>query len=127
MDIEITSPANITLDVIEIDEHVPSLKFNVMIKINKFNFSVDACSHAWIECQHIDEFIENMRNSELALLKDMNGCFELLLNPSLGWLEWSCAKEDLDGYITLCKGREKLTEEAKSAIYTAFINYPKWW
>ncbi|EKF62343.1 hypothetical protein B194_4622 [Serratia plymuthica A30] len=57
----------------------------------------------------------------------MNGGFELILNPVLGWLEWSCAKEDLDGNVTVSKGREKLTDEAKSAIYAAFNNYPKWW
>jgi hypothetical protein len=53
--------------------------------------------------------------------------FELILNPVLGWLEWSCSKEDLHGYVTVSKGREKLTDEAKSAIYVAFNNYPKWW
>ncbi|UTN96107.1 MULTISPECIES: hypothetical protein [Serratia] len=127
MDIEITSPISITLDVIELDEHIPSLKFNLAIQVNKFNYSLSVASQLWLECQCFDEFIDNIRNEDVAHLKDMNGGFELILNPVLGWLEWSCAKEDLDGYVTVSKGREKLTDEAKSAIYAAFNNYPKWW
>jgi len=127
VDIEITSPINITLDVIELDEHIPSLKFNLAIQVNKFNYSLSVTSQLWLECQCFDEFIDNIRNEDIAHLKDMNGGFELILNPVLGWLEWSCAKEDLDGNVTVSKGREKLTDEAKSAIYAAFNNYPKWW
>ncbi len=72
----------------------------------------------WIECKCIDEFINNIQGGNTALLNDMNGCFELLLNPSQNMLEWSCTKEDLEGYVTVSKGREKLTDEAKSAIYS---------
>ncbi|ATM95621.1 Uncharacterised protein [Yersinia frederiksenii] len=127
MDIEITSPISIALDVIELDEHIPSLKFNLVIQVNKFSYSLKVSTQAWLECKCFDAFIDNMRNDDIAHLKDMNGCFELILNPVLGWLEWSCAKEDLHGYVSVSKGREKLTDEAKSAIYTAFNNYPKWW
>ncbi|MFA3761851.1 hypothetical protein V1951_12125 [Yersinia sp. 2544 StPb PI] len=127
MDIEITSPINITLDVIELDEHIPSLKFNLAIQVDKFSYSLNVSSQVWLECQCFDEFIDNIRNDDIAHLKDMNGCFELIVNPVLGWLEWSCAKEDLHGYTTVSKGREKLTDDAKSAIYAAFNDYPKWW
>ncbi|MDE1479834.1 hypothetical protein KKI90_19330 [Xenorhabdus bovienii] len=127
MDIEINSPVNITLDVIELDEHIPSMKCNVMIKVEKFGYRSDVNLQPWIECQCFDNFINNMRGDNIAVLKDMNNFFELIINPVQGWLEWSCAKEDLDGYITLAKGREKLTDESKRALYEAFNDYPKWW
>lgn len=127
MDIEIKSPIIITLDVIELDEHIPSLKFNLAIQVDKYNFSLSVSSHVWLECQCFDEFVDKLLNDDIAHLKDMNGCFELIVNPILGWLEWSCAKEDLHGYITVSKGRERLTDDAKSAMYAAFNDYPKWW
>lgn len=127
MDIEIKKPINIMLDVVELDDHIPSIKFNVMINIKKFGYNSEVNTQLWIECECIDEFINHIRDGKTALLKDMNGCFELLLNPSQGWLEWSCAKEDLEGYVTVSKGREKLTDESLSAVYTAFNDYPKWW
>lgn len=127
MDIEITEPINLALDVIEIDEHVPSMKFNALIKIKKFGYSLVLNKEFWLECQCIDVFINNLNNGRSATLKDMNGCFELRLDPASKEMEWLCAKEDLDGYVTMTKGREKLTDSAKTAIQTAFNNYPRWW
>ena len=127
MDIEITNPINLTLDVVELDEHIPSMKFNLTVQVKKISYISMVNAQLWIECKCIDEFINNIQDGNTALLNDMNGCFELLLNPSQNMLEWSCTKEDLEGYITVSKGREKLTDEAKSAIYIAFNDYPKWW
>lgn len=127
MDIEITNPINLTLDVVELDEHIPSMKFNLTVQVKKFGYSSMINAQIWIECRYIDDFINKLQGGSTALLNDMNGCFELLLNPSQSLLEWSCAKEDLEGYVTVSKGREKLTDESLNAIYTAFDDYPKWW
>lgn len=127
MDIEITKPINIALDVVELDDHIPSMKFNLTVNVKKFGYSSVTNAQVWIECKCIDEFINNIRDGNTAILKDMNGSFELLLNSHQGWLEWLCAKEDLEGYVTESKGREKLTDESKFAIYTAFNDYPRWW
>lgn len=127
MDIEITNPINLTLDVVELDEHIPSMKFNLTVQVKKFGYNSMINAQLWIECRYIDDFINKLQDGNTALLNDMNGCFELLLNPSQSLLEWSCAKEDLEGYVTVSKGREKLTNESLNAIYTAFNDYPKWW
>ena len=127
MDIEITNPINLTLDVVELDEHIPSMRFNLTVQVKKFGYSSMINAQLWIECRYIDDFINKLQDGNTALLNDMNGCFELLLNPSQSLLEWSCAKEDLEGYVTVSKGREKLTDESLNAIYTAFNDYPKWW
>ncbi|OKB73136.1 hypothetical protein [Escherichia coli] len=94
MDIEITNPVNIKLDVIEFDEHVPSLKFSVSISVEKFGYKAEVNTHFWIECQCFDKFVSCMNCGELAILKDMNDSFELILNPVAGVLNWSCMKED---------------------------------
>jgi len=127
MDIEITNPINLSLDVVELDEHIPSMKFNLTVQVKKFGYSSMVNAQLWIECRYIDDFINKLQDGNTALLNDMNGCFELLLNPSQSLLEWSCAKEDLEGYVTVSKGREKLTDESLNAIYAAFNDYPKWW
>ncbi|EGB0711122.1 hypothetical protein H6X95_004067 [Salmonella enterica] len=127
MDIQISSPINITLDVVELDEHVPSLKFNITIQVKKFNYSSEVNSQLWIECQCFDAFIDSMRRSDIAVLKDMNGSFELRVNSVQGCLEWLCAREDLEGNIISVQGKEKLTDQSKYILYEAFNNYPKWW
>ncbi|MEB6537115.1 hypothetical protein MXM51_21645 [Pantoea stewartii] len=127
MDIEITNPINLTLDVVELDEHIPSMKFNLTVQVKKFGYSSMINAQLWIECRYINDFINKLQDGNTALINDMNSCFELFLNPSQNLLEWSCAKEDLEGNVTVSKGREKLTDESLNAIYTAFNDYPKWW
>ncbi len=68
MDIEITNPVNIKLDVIEFDEHVPSLKFSVSISVEKFGYKAEVNTHFWIECQCFDKFVSCMNCGELAIL-----------------------------------------------------------
>ncbi|NUU64728.1 hypothetical protein HQN64_01195 [Enterobacteriaceae bacterium BIT-l23] len=127
MDIEISNPIRISLDVVELDEHVPSLKFSITIQVKKFSYSSEINSQLWIECQCFDAFIDSMRKGDTAVLKDMNDFFELRVNSDQGWLEWSCAREDLEGNVTSAQGKEKLTDQSKCTLYEAFSNYPKWW
>ncbi|MDE1509050.1 hypothetical protein PWJ72_06210 [Serratia nevei] len=127
MDIEISSPINIKMDVMELDEHVPSLKFSITIRVEKFSYSSEVNSQLWIECQCFDDFVDSMRRGGIAVLKDMNGFFELRVNPAQSWLEWSCSKEDLEGYFASVQGKEKLTEQSMRTLYEAFNDYPKWW
>ncbi|MER1976543.1 hypothetical protein [Pseudocitrobacter faecalis] len=127
MDIEITNPVNIKLDVIELDEHVPSLKFRVSISVEKFGYKAEVNAHFWIECQCFDQFVSCMNCGKLAILKDMNDSFELVLNPVAGELNWSCMKEDINGGIAISKGSEKLDDAASQSISRAFNDYPKWW
>lgn len=127
MDIEITNPLGIKLDVIELDEHVPSLKFSVTITVKKFGYKAEVNSQFWIECQCFDEFISCMKSGKLASLKDMNSSFELVLNPVSGHIDWLCMKEDINGSVCISKGREKLDNAARQSICSAFYDYPKWW
>lgn len=127
MDIEITNPIGIKLDVIELDEHVPSLKFSVIITVKKFGYKAEVSSQFWIECQCFDEFISCMKSDRLASLKDMNDSFELVLDPINGQLNWSCMKEDINGGISISKGSENLDGTARQSICNAFNDYPRWW
>ncbi|MFO3905230.1 hypothetical protein AAHD62_11985 [Enterobacter hormaechei] len=127
MDIEITSPVNIMLDVVELDEHIPSMKFNITIRVRKFNFTSEAQSQLWIECRCFDQFIEIMQKGETAVFKDMNGFFELRVDSIECCLGWSCAREDLEGNVASSQGKEKLTQQTMHMLYDAFNNYPRWW
>lgn len=127
MDIKITNPINIMLDVVELDAHLPSLKFSITIRVRKFNYTSETQAQLWIECQCFDNFIENMQKGEAAVLKDMNNLFELRVDSTECCLEWSCTREDLDGNAASSQGKEKLTHQAMRMLYDAFNNYPRWW
>lgn len=127
MNIQFTSPIDMIFDLQEFDEHIPSLNFNVVVSVKKFNCGFHANFHAWIECKCFDEFVSELKRGGIAHLRDMNNCFELILNNDLNFLDWSFVKGDLNGFSTTLMGREKLTDDAKASICAAFSGYPKWW
>lgn len=127
MDIKIVSPVDIEFNVIDFDSHLPSLQFKVIIQVNKFDYSMTSICSPWFECNSFDNFISAFVNGEVARLGSMDSCFELIINPTFGWLEWVCAKEGVDGESIINKGREKLTKEDASTICRLFNDYPKWW
>src|SRR5471030_3100709 len=100
MDIEIKGPIRIVLDTLELDEHIPSMKFDITFSVENFFYRLEVNFQIWVECQCFDEFVNGIKIGGMAILRDMDGLFELILDPIQGCLDWSCAKEDLDGYIT---------------------------
>ncbi|MDO2949114.1 hypothetical protein [Aeromonas simiae] len=127
MDIEISNPINIKFELIEVDDHLPSMKFNVSIIVKKFSYSSEVHSKVWIECHTFDDFMSGLGQGGVACLKDINNSFELILNPIVKSLEWSCIKEDCNGGMVSLKGCERLDDDSKASIYKAFNDYPKWW
>ncbi|MBL0608680.1 hypothetical protein JD508_00070 [Aeromonas jandaei] len=127
MDIEIKNPIKITFELIGIDEHIPSLNFDVTIIVKKFGYSSEVHFQIWIECHFFDEFVRCLGRDKIACLKDMNNCFALVLDLAIGKFEWSCAKDDVNGCIISSKGSEKLNSDNKEEICMAFRSFPKWW
>ncbi|WP_156956450.1 hypothetical protein [Stenoxybacter acetivorans] len=127
MDISISNPINISMDLLEIDKHLPSIKFDIKINVKKFGYSLVVNTQIWIECSVFDLFIEAMRKGEIARLMDINRLFELTIDVAQNRLQWFCAKENLDACITLAKGEEMLTNESRDIIYSTFNDYPRWW
>ncbi|WP_222423183.1 hypothetical protein, partial [Yersinia thracica] len=113
--------------IVEIDEHLPSMKIDIKVSIKKFSYSLNLNTQVWIECEMFSKFIEAMSNSEIAIFNDMNRLFDLTIDTIKGRLHWSCAKEDLNGCMTIAKGEEILTTESRDAIYNTFNDHPRWW
>ncbi|MFM5680221.1 hypothetical protein ACET8V_04825 [Aeromonas veronii] len=127
MDIEISNPINIKFELIDVDDHLPSMNFNVSIIVKKFSCSSEVHSKVWIECHTFDDFMSGLGRGGVACLKDINNSFELILNPIVKSLEWSCIKEGCNGGMVSLKGSERLDDDSKASIYKAFNDYPKWW
>ncbi|MBK0415308.1 hypothetical protein JD974_12915 [Chromobacterium haemolyticum] len=59
MDIEISTPVRVLLDLQEADDHLPSVKFVVPLISSKFGFDLNANMAMWIECQCFDGFVKS--------------------------------------------------------------------
>lgn len=127
MKIEISNPINVVFDVVDVDEHLPSVQFQVRIKVTKFAYDLCSTSCFWIECHVFDTFVYNMSKNECAVLKDINGLFEIIIDPKKNIMKWMMKKEDLDGNLSVAQGIEKLMPDMRSLIFNLFSSYPKWW
>lgn len=127
MDIEISNPIKMQFDLQEVDDHLPSLKFTVILTSTKFGFDFNVKADVWIECQSFDNFVKALSAGRRASLIDIENNFMLEIDSNSCYLDWSLKKNGLDGGEVMVLGREPLTVDAYSAIYNSFFNYPKWW
>lgn len=127
MDINIDSPIRVSINVIEFDEHIPSIKLLVDVLDEKFGCSVSVNTTCWLECAAFDSFVDLLRAGKTALISDMSNDFSLVVDAERSKLVWSYAKTDISGNIMRAGGEELLVEGAKNRILSAFENYPKWW
>lgn len=127
MDIAIESPVRISMNVIEFDEHVPSMRLALSIVVKKFSgtFSVDAV--CWMECSEFDAFMASIRSGENAKIVDMNREFSILIDVENVRFLWSLSKKDIEGGVVEASGNEILRDGDRERILSAFESYPKWW
>ena len=127
MDILINKPIKISIDTIEIDEHLPSLKLCISIDFEKKGFELKTVSVAWFKCKVLDSFIKNLELSKLAVFKDMDGNFKLKIDTKKKKLYWSYLKESINGNTFKSEGNEQIDLDDIDNILNAFKAYPKWW
>lgn len=125
MDIEIKDPIEISMDVLEIDEHLPSMKFTIIINVRETYYSMAISSEIWVECSVFDAFVNSLKRKNKATLIDMDNLFQLVIEPTQ--LAWCCSKINLDGRLIQGLGEASLTNDIQQKILDVFEDYPKWW
>lgn len=127
MDINIDRPIEISIDVIEFDEKIPSIKILLRMVAEKFGRSILVNTTCWLECAVFDEFIHLLRDGKFASIKDMSGDFFMAVDVKRGKFVWSYANTDLNGNVMRAGGEEFLVDGAKEKILMEFESFPKWW
>ncbi|MGS1010523.1 hypothetical protein [Achromobacter anxifer] len=116
-----------SMDVIEFDEKIPSIKIAVNLAVEKFGRSVSVNMTCWVECAVFDLFIDSLKNDKTASIKDMSDEFFISVDVERNGFVWSCSSADFNGNVMKAEGEESLADDAKGMILTAFESFPKWW
>ncbi|MEN5182063.1 hypothetical protein ABE501_20105 [Comamonas testosteroni] len=132
MDIRFESPFEFKLEILETDDHVPSLRVSVRIIIEQFLHKFQYEGAFWIECAVWDGFAQALRNpSENNIsLHDMSEHFMLSVkNTEQGiLLEWKLDKPDIDGKRHINVNFSSIIDEEMVArIRQSFDDFPVWW
>lgn len=132
MKIQFEQPIGFLLEVIETDDHVPSMRVNVQIAVTQFQHTCRYEGSFWIECANWDSFAEFLRNptTEAVSLRDISEYFILALHKTdeCFSLSWTFEKTDAGG------GRKmKITftsavdDDVFAKIRGEFLEFPSWW
>lgn len=132
MDIRFKSPFSFGLQIVEVDDRVPSLRADIEIAVDQFQHAFQYKGHIWIECSVWDGFVEalHMPSREAVSLHGMNDDFALVLQETEAGiaLTWRLSKTDLDGRRRMAvEFTCKVNEDDLAAIRRQFDEFPTWW
>ncbi|WP_316894270.1 hypothetical protein [Ralstonia mannitolilytica] len=131
MEINIEKPFRLHLDVVETDEHVPSMRAQVIIEVRQFGHSLEYRGSLWFDCAVWDAFSERLNSigEEQAVLVDMGNHFALRLNAIDGQpkIVWEMKKVDVTGGIATATFQSPIDEDTLAHVKNQFMHFVRWW
>lgn len=131
MEVEIERPFYLKLDVIETDEHVPSMKADVSVRVQQFGQSLEYRGYAWFECACWDTFVSDLSHiyETQAKLTDIEGSFVLAVGICAGKLDvsWEMKKVAVDGSVATAACHFPADPDTLAHVERQFIEFSKWW
>jgi len=132
MKIEIKQPIALCLEVVETDDHVPSMRVQVQTVVEQFQHTCRCDGTFWIECANWDDFVQSLRTPtpEGVALRDMSGCFMLAIQKIDDSLSLVLEFEKSD------VGRSRqmkfafvsaIDDDLLAKIRNEFLEFPAWW
>jgi hypothetical protein len=130
--IELKKPVELRFEVVETDDHIPSMRVNVMIKVEQYLHTVQYDGCFWIDCSIWDGFAQSLELGALngALLSDMNDCFKLKIRCDDDERLFSCSldKADVNNERLMSFAvTSKLDDDTFASVRKAFLDFPVWW
>jgi len=131
LEIKFEQPFSLHMEVVETDDHVPSMRVETKIIIAQFQNTLSYQGTFWLECATWNSFV-NALNDPLqdAVLKDMSDYFVLAIHERDGKmvLSWEFKKADACGAKkTAIVFSAEIDDDMLGKIKREFIEFPVWW
>lgn len=131
MIINIEKPLRLFLEVVETEEHVPSMKMQITADVIQFGHELTYRGTTWIACAAWDAFVHGLAESgtsEVALV-DMGNHFTLMLGNANGSLElvWEMKKRDASGCVSTASFRAPIDPDTYAHVALQFREFERWW
>lgn len=122
-EIEITYP-KIEINILEIDDYIPSFKISLYHHNEGINYKNDYYCEFWIKTHDWDIFVNNLKGTHNATLQDMSNNDRIIIINNTISLFFSQNKPD---FIIDSKCIFNISEDELKNIITYFSYFPKWW
>ena len=132
MDVKFENPFEFQLDILESDNHIPSLKVCVRILVEQFQHKHQYEGCFWVECAVWDSFLHALHSpsADAVSLHDLSENFAISIkNTEKGLaLEWRSAKKDVGAKRQIATNFISFIDgEVLEEIRQQFDNFPTWW
>lgn len=129
-EIEIKKPFNLNVNIIEIDDYLPSFKVKIIHKSEGNNFKFNNEIIFWIECKQWDVFLSQLNKKEKDIeLIDMNNVIRFKIQSTdddyLITVNNSISTMEINNVVNIYE--YKVEEELFEQITNNFKEFPKWW
>lgn len=127
----ISEPLTVALDEIDIDDHIPSIKFKLHMVSSCLTYSLNYNGDVWITCNALDDFILSIKNNDGILsLPDIDGnvllCLIRLKNNNYNLSVNNIKKSEDTSKVSIAYSVE-IPRDVFQIIANGFLNYPIWW
>ena|GEM_PF-1674613 len=126
--IEIYQPIFFSMDLIETEDNLPSMLFQVKASAETLTRRISFEDRVWFTCESFDQFISSINGSSEAELVSMDECVKLqILRGDRPRFKVSCESKQIPGSIdlvTLCREND---EDEFAKLSESFKNFPRWW
>ena len=132
LEIEFEQPFSLHMEVVETDDHVPSMRVETKIVIPQFQHIFSYQGTFWIECAKWSSFTDALSNpsAQAAVLQDMSDYFTLKLCERDGKLvlSWEFRKVDAGGSRqAMAAFSSEIDDAMLERIKSEFTEFPAWW
>ncbi|MDF7666468.1 hypothetical protein PT273_01150 [Orbaceae bacterium ESL0727] len=130
MSLQLEKPIKISFEEIEIDDHIPSIKFSFITDVEQFSNFLQYKGDLWIDCSVWDQFVNDLITlKDIAVLNDMDEMFFIKIEKTKGIIEfcWSVTRQSISNDIIQSSYKTVISEDIFNHIKTQFVDYPKWW
>jgi hypothetical protein len=132
MKIKFDRPVLFELDLLEIDDHLPSVKMQLKITYDGFEHNFTHELMLWFDCKEISNFLSrlNVVNFNNAVLNDIGGIFfmELKSHERDMSLIFRIKKRDiLNNFSGSLDFAFNVNNDFRETIKKSFNEFPVWW
>ncbi|QDD66907.1 hypothetical protein EJD96_23450 [Herbaspirillum seropedicae] len=124
----IDQPLDMRMEVLEVDEHVPAIKMDIVLNIIQFQHEIRYRGAVWFQGQNWSDFISKLEQADgEASLTDMSDIFSLKIIHGIGSgsLVWKFRKEAVDASVG--EAGFSYASININPLVQGFLSFYRWW
>uniref|UniRef100_UPI0039EF4915 hypothetical protein n=1 Tax=Bordetella sputigena TaxID=1416810 RepID=UPI0039EF4915 len=130
MEIQIQKPIRFGMELLEIDQQIPSMRLHISIEIQQFNGNLLYGRSVWIDCAAWDAFVAGLGDESLrgATLTDMSGRFTFRLATEGRNVRalWQFVNDEVSGSIVRLSADSPIDDDTLAHITNGFMGLARW-